>query len=121
MDGILPEFLKNLGVKGRHWLAKLTTNIANSGVLPKLWREAKVIAILKPRKASNDASSYRPVSLLSTVYKVFERLIFMKMQPILENKLPIEQAGFRTGRNCCAQVLTFTTYVENGFQNKKKS
>lgn len=29
-DGILPEFLKNLVVKGRNWLAKLTTNIANS-------------------------------------------------------------------------------------------
>lgn len=33
----------------------------------------------------------------------------------------MDQAGFRSGRNCCEQVLDLTTYVENGFQNKMKS
>ncbi|VVC28676.1 Reverse transcriptase domain [Cinara cedri] len=43
VDGILPEFQNNLGVKGRNWLAKLKTNIANFEVLSKLWNEAKSV------------------------------------------------------------------------------
>lgn len=43
-DGILPEFIKMLGPKGKTWLAKLSTEIANTSVIPKLWREVKAIA-----------------------------------------------------------------------------
>lgn len=35
--------------------------------------------------------------------------------------LPKEQASFRSGRNCCEQVLALTIHVENGFQEKLKS
>lgn len=45
-DGILLEFIKKLGPKGKTWLAKLSTIIANTSIIPKLWRE--VIAIAKP-------------------------------------------------------------------------
>lgn len=77
-----------------------------------------MIAILKPDKPANEPSSYKPISLLPTVYKVFERLILYRIQPILENVLSIEQAGFRA---CCDQVLALTTYIENGYQRKDKS
>jgi hypothetical protein len=120
-DGILPEFIKNLGPKGKTWLAKLSTDVANTCVIPKFWKEVKVIAILKPGKPANDARNYRPISLLSTVYKRFERLLLQRLQPAIEKELPIEQVGFRKDRNCCDQVLALTTYVENGFQCKKKS
>lgn len=40
-DGILPEFVINLGQRGRHWIAKLSTAASKKGTLPKLWREAK--------------------------------------------------------------------------------
>lgn len=67
----LTAFIKNIGPKGKTWLAKLSTEIANTSVIPKLWRE--VIAIAKPEKPTNDPPHcYRPISLLSMVYKVFE-------------------------------------------------
>lgn len=49
-DEILPEFLKNLGPRSISWIAKLASEIADTNFLPKLWREAKVIAISKPKK-----------------------------------------------------------------------
>lgn len=121
VDGILPEFIKNLGPRSRLWLARFFTSVANKGTLPKAWREAKVVAILKPNKPGNDSRNYRPISLLSVVYKLFERLLLRRISPLLERSIPMEQAGFRSGRNCCEQVLALTTYVENGFQNKMKS
>lgn len=49
-DEILPEFLKNLGPRSIRWIAKLANKIVNTNTLPKIWRETKVIAILKPNK-----------------------------------------------------------------------
>jgi len=43
------------------------------------------------------------------------------MSPSLEHTIPMEQAGFRSGRNLCEVVLALTTYVKNCFQNKIKS
>jgi hypothetical protein len=63
--------------------------------------KAKVIAILKPGKPANEASSYRPISLLSVCHKFLEKLIYNRISPIIEEHLPIEQAGFRPNRNCC--------------------
>jgi len=116
--GVLPEFLKNLGPKGKSWFAKLASKIVKTSILPKIWHEAKVIAILKPNKSANEPHNYRPISLLSTAYKLFEKLLLARIEPFIDNILPVEQAEFRKNRSCCDQVLAFTTYVENGYQSK---
>lgn len=76
-DGIFPEFIKNLGPKGKIWLTILSTVIVSISELPKLWNEIKVI--LKLGKAANNARSYRSISLLPTVFKVFERLLLQRL------------------------------------------
>jgi hypothetical protein len=43
--------------------------------VPSSWKEAHVTAIFKKGDASL-ANNYRPISLISTIEKVFERLIF---------------------------------------------
>jgi hypothetical protein len=94
----------------------LDSNIPNSVCTP-----AKVISILKPGKPANEASSYRPISLLSVCHKFLEKLIYNRISPIIEENLPIEQAGFRPNRNCCDQVLALTSYIESGFQKRLKT
>lgn len=34
-------------------------------------------------------------------------------------KVPVAQAGFRPGQNCCNQILALTLFIENGFNHKK--
>ena len=41
--------------------------------------------------------------------------------PEVEAILQVEQAGFRTGRSTCDQVLALTTFIENGFQKQLKT
>lgn len=120
-DGVLPEFLKNLGPRSINWIATLATNIVNSNNIPTSWPESKVIAILKPNKEPTDPKNYRPISLLSSTYKLFERMILARLQPIIEASLPIEQAGFRKNRNYCDQALALATHIENGFQRQQNS
>lgn len=118
--GVLPKFLKNLGSRSTNWIATLASNILNSHNIPNFWLESKVIAILKPNKEPTDSKNYRPISLLSSTYKLFERMILARLQPIIEASLPIQQAGFRKNRNCCDQALALVTHIENGFQRQQK-
>jgi len=90
--------------------------------IPKIWRQAKVIALEKPGKDPHLAANYRPISLLSVCYKLLERTILQRILPEVEALLSEDQAGFRSGRSTCVQVASLTTYIENGFaQNKKTS
>jgi len=41
------EFLKNLGPKARTWLSKFFSRILATHSIPKIWRKAKVTAVLK--------------------------------------------------------------------------
>ncbi|KAJ8350088.1 hypothetical protein SKAU_G00252180 [Synaphobranchus kaupii] len=85
--------------------------LSDMGIIPKAWRESKVIAILKPGKPAYDPASYRPISLLCTSYKLFERLLLARISPLVEPVLPREQAGFRPGRSCTDQVIALTTNI----------
>jgi hypothetical protein len=70
--GVYPEFIKNSGRKPKEWLVRLFNDILTTGKLPKLFKQAKIVAILRPGKDGTDASHYRPISLLSVVYKKLE-------------------------------------------------
>ena len=88
--------------------------------IPKRWRRAKIIAILKPGKSPEEAGSYRPISLLSVCFKLLERLIYNRLLPVVDPQLQREQAGFRPGRSTVEQVVKLTEDIETAFENRKK-
>lgn len=120
-DGIHAEFLKNSGDYAQIWLSKFFTDILNTGHVPNNLKKAKVIALLKPGKPDDRPESYRPIALLSCVYKLLERLIYNRVSERILEIIPLEQAGFRPGRNCTDQVLSLTNHIEAGFQKKLKT
>lgn len=120
-DGVHNEFLINCGPYARQWLTKFFTDILNTSRLPNEFKRAKIIAVLKPGKPNSRADSYRPISLLSSCYKLLERLILNRIQDKLLANTPIEQAGFRPGRSCTDQVISLTTFIESGYQECLKT
>ena len=119
-DSIHPEFLMHLGTECQHWLRMFMTNCMSRMKIPKIWRRAKIIAILKPGKSPEEAGSYRPISLLSVCFKLVERLIYNRLLPVVDPQLPREQAGFRPGRSTVEQVVKLTEDIETAFENRKK-
>jgi hypothetical protein len=85
-DGIYPEFIKHLGPIGLNWLRSFFNDILSTGKIPAEFKKAKVIAVLKPGKPANEASSYRPISLLSVCHKFLEKLIYNRISPIIERR-----------------------------------
>ena len=80
-----------------------------------------MIAIRKPGKPIDEPTSYRLISLLCCCYTLLERLLLTRLAPISESVIPPEQAGFWKKRNTCDQFLALTSFIESGFQKKRKT
>jgi len=50
----------------------------------KIWRRARIVAISKPEKPLGDPNSYRPIYLLCVPFKILERLIYARVDPIID-------------------------------------
>ena len=72
----------------------------NTGIFPEKLNIAKVIPIHK-KGYLNDVSNYRPISLLPSISKILEKLIFKQLSTYLnEHKvLYASQYGFRAGHS----------------------
>ena len=66
-----------------------------------------------------DPKSYRPISLLCVTYKILERLIYARVEPLIDPLLPKEQAGFRRRKSTVDQVVLLTQNIEDSFEAKK--
>ncbi|KAJ8353631.1 hypothetical protein SKAU_G00211980 [Synaphobranchus kaupii] len=89
--------------------------------LPKTWRHASVIALLKPNKPVEDPKAYRPILLLCVPFKILERLIHSRIDPVVDPQLPREQASFRRGRSTVDQVTLLVQDIKDSFQDNQKA
>jgi hypothetical protein len=73
-------------VLGRHlpkrvitFPTKVFNAVLRRQYFPPVWKHAHVLPILKPGKDPTQPSSYRPVSLLNTVGKLFEKILLTRV------------------------------------------
>ncbi len=120
-DNIPPEFLLQCGPRCQKWLTEFYSCCISNQTIPKIWRKATIISLLKPNKPIEDPKSYRPISLLCVPFKLLERMILARLEPIIDPQLPNEQAGFRRGRSTVHQVVKLTNNIENCFEKGHKA
>ena len=73
-----------------------------------VFQHALLIAIPKPKKLLGDPKSYKPISLLFFLFRILERLIYARVEPLIDILLPREQAGFWRGRSAVDPVTLLT-------------
>ena len=71
-DNLPPKIIKLVALLIVTPLTKLFNQSLNQGHFPSIWKEAKVHAIFKRKGSAPDPSSYRPISLLLCISKIFE-------------------------------------------------
>ena len=84
-DGITGEMLKHLGACSRAVLLKIFNHSWIKGVVPVVLKEAIVIPVPKKGVDKKNRRSYRPISLLSCVGKLLERMINRRLINHLES------------------------------------
>ena len=67
---------------------------------------------IEPEKLQTNFPFVSPLHL-------YERMILNRLSPVIEHVLIPEQAGFRPGKYCTAQVLNLTQHIEDGFETGK--
>ena len=103
-DGVRWKHLKILHRKRPPLLTNLMNACLRYSTFLAEWKEAFVSFIPKREKPSEDAGSYRPISLLSCLGKLLETLIKSRLQDQADEA----QYGFRKGRsmeNCMHDML----------------
>ena len=110
-DNITAKMLQNLGEKGLELLTKLFNKIWEEEKIPKDWEVGIIIPLYK-KGDSKECDSYRGITLLSTVLKVYERVLEVRLRKIIENQLEESQSGFRKGRSTQDHVFTLRQIME---------
>ena len=84
-----------------HHLAKLFTSSIKLGYIPTAWKLATLRMLLKPDKLPSLTTSYRPISLISSIMKLFERVIEQRPRSHLEHIgfINKHQSGFRKAKS----------------------
>ncbi|GFW43420.1 RNA-directed DNA polymerase from mobile element jockey [Trichonephila clavipes] len=89
------------------------------GNFPPAWKHAIITLLPKPGKDAKFATNYRPISLLYTIGKIFEKIILKRLQEHTDshNLIPDFQHGFRSDTSTNHQLLRLTNRVSNGFNS----
>jgi hypothetical protein len=84
---------------------------------PSRWKNATVIFIPKPGKNSKLPQSNRPISLLSSIGKVLEKVILTRLVKVTDENstIPDEQFGFRPKHSTVDQLINVTEFIAKGF------
>ena len=114
-DEIANEMLQGMGKVARQLLLRLYNASWRQGRSPDKWKLAKVVPIAKPKKDLKLPGSYRPISLLSNIAKLMERIVLQRLKFNLGEKLHQAQAGFSRHRTTEEQIARISQTIYDGF------
>ena len=99
-------------------LTTLFNTALQSGVFPTTLKEALIFPVYK-KGEENLISNYRPISLLSNIGKLFEKIIYNRLKSFLDknNSLFKNQFGFRNAHSTKHALLQITEEIKKYFDN----
>uniref|UniRef100_A0A2S2P698 Putative RNA-directed DNA polymerase n=1 Tax=Schizaphis graminum TaxID=13262 RepID=A0A2S2P698_SCHGA len=120
-DLITAEVAKCLPKRAIVLLTVLINASLRLAYFPQLWKFSIIIVFPKPKKPPDILSSYRPISLLPFLAKIFERLILKRILPYIftSNIIPNTQFGFRASHSTTHQLHRLVDAISFSLEKKK--
>lgn len=106
------------------FLTKLINLCLSNGVFPSNFKHAVIIPLLKkPGQDINSLNNYRPVSNLSFISKLIERIVAKQLLDYLKtyNLLPRNQSGYRQYHSTETALLQVTSELFKASESKQIS
>ena len=119
-DGISNKILETIGDIISDPIAKLFNKSLETGKFPDILKVAKVIPIHK-KGSKLEISNYRPISLLPTISKIWEKLLNNQITENIDDNeiLPDCQFGFRKGLKTTDAVQSLIHLIQDSRRRKK--
>ena len=119
-DGISNLALQKTAHVISRQLVPLFNGCIQRGCMPLCWKKVDVTPIHK-KSSLNDVQNYRPISLLSCLSKVLERLVSDNLRDYLEgsNIITAAQYGFRKKSSTLDQLLDVYDGAMTGLDQRK--
>ena len=120
-DKVAYPMLKHLPRSGMDFLLHIFNLSWFLHSFPFIWKTSSIILIHKMGKPLDSPAFFWPISLISCVSKLFERIILSRLLFFLEcNSIFYpRQAGFRPGRSALDQILYLSQSIWDGFNKPR--
>lgn len=92
-------------------VTKVFNEFLTTESLPNEWFETNIILIFKKGR-KDKIENYRPISLISHLYKLFIKIILNRIDDVLEENQSIEQSGFRKGFSTSDNLVVINQLIE---------
>ena len=117
-DEVSNKLIKDIQVEIREPIMDIINTSLCTGQVPQAWKTAKIIPLHKSGDKT-DTNNYRPISLLSALSKILEKVVHKQTYQYVENKvLTVSQFGFRRQRETAQAVLAFLKNIKEGESNR---
>jgi hypothetical protein len=116
-NGIPNRALKHLPKRAVSLLVQIFKAVLRTHHFPSAWKHAPVISIPKHGKDPAQPSSYWPISLLDTIGRLYEKILFTRILNEVGERglLREEQFGFRPGHSTSLQLALLVERISRDF------
>ena len=120
-DLITYSMLKNLHETALTELHGIVDQVWKRGMYVEGWRKSVVLSFLKTGKDPTECTSYRPVSLTSTIGKLMEKIVNVRLMRTLCSKdfLNDHQFGYRKRRSTTDNLMMLQSDILHAFSRKE--
>ncbi|CAH2217434.1 jg14047 [Pararge aegeria aegeria] len=120
-DGIPTKVLKSSSIILTPIINRICNDCLSKGIFPNCLKKALVIPVYKNGDRSS-VNNYRPISLLTALSKIFERVLNKRLVNYLETKniLSINQYGFRKNKSTEDAALELTETISRALDKRRK-
>ena len=118
-DGLSNKIIKTIKNEISKPLTLIINQMITSGIFPDYLKIAKIIPLYK-KGDINSITNYRPISLLPTLSKIFERVIFIQLYTYFDdnNLLSEQQYGFRANHSAELAAVKLVDYIKYSIDRK---
>ena len=119
-DNVLAFILKSCAAGLCIPLSKIFNRSIKLGYFPTIWKNSFLIAFFKSGSRS-DISNYRGIAKLSSIPKLFEKILTDILVHNVRSIISPSQHGFLQKRTVVTILLEFTSSVYDGFRLGKQT
>ena len=104
-------------------LARAFTLSLKLRFIPYVWKVAVLCMLIKPDKPPSQTTSYRPISLLSAIMKLFERVVKKRLRKRLEDNgfFSKYQSGFRKSKSTNNHLFRLSQTIMEGVNRGERA